>query len=325
MLVIQGDLSAVDAEVSVDQKYEGPIVEGVEHFQNRHGLEPKGILDAATLKKMNTPFSERITQLQLTMERLRWLPHRFQKPPIIVNIPEFRLYAVNDQYRSAFTMKVVVGRAYGHQTPVFASQIESVIFRPYWNVPHSIVKAELVPHLKKDSSYFSKNDYEIVDKNAEVVTEAADSKDVIAQLNSGKLGVRQKPGPQNALGLIKFEFPNQYDVYMHGTPSKALFARTRRDFSHGCIRVEDPVELAKWVLQDRPEWSEENMRAAIDGEDRVEVKLKEPIPVLIFYSTAVVLEGGEVHFYDDIYGLDAQLEETLAQRELRSAAGESLN
>jgi murein L,D-transpeptidase YcbB/YkuD len=291
----------------------------------RHGLESNGVLNAATVKKLNTPSSQRITQLQLAMERMRWLPHRFQEPPVIVNIPEFRLYALNDQYRSIFTMKVVVGRAYGHQTPIFASQIKSVIFRPYWNVPESIVKAELIPHLKKNPSYFSQNDYEIVDRHENVVSEEADNKEVIAQLIAGKVRVRQMPGPQNALGLLKFEFPNQYDVYMHGTPAKALFARTRRDFSHGCIRLEDPVELAKWILQDRPEWSEENMRAAMNGDTRVEVKLKEPIPVLIFYSTAVVLDGGEAHFYDDIYGLDAELEQILAQRKSGASSAEMPN
>jgi murein L,D-transpeptidase YcbB/YkuD len=325
LLVLQEDLSPEQAKASSIEKYEGPIVEGVKHFQMRHGLESNGVLNAATVKKLNTPSSQRITQLQLAMERMRWLPHRFQEPPVIVNIPEFRLYALNDQYRSIFTMKVVVGRAYGHQTPIFASQIKSVIFRPYWNVPESIVKAELIPHLKKNPSYFSQNDYEIVDRHENVVSEEADNKEVIAQLIAGKVRVRQMPGPQNALGLLKFEFPNQYDVYMHGTPAKALFARTRRDFSHGCIRLEDPVELAKWILQDRPEWSEENMRAAMNGDTRVEVKLKEPIPVLIFYSTAVVLDGGEAHFYDDIYGLDAELEQILAQRKSGASSAEMPN
>ena len=142
---------------------------------------------------------------------------------------------------TVFTMKVVVGKAYGHQTPVFASEIKSVIFRPYWNVPSSILGAELIPHLEKNSSYFSENSYEIVDKNERVVSEGTLNEEVEAQLRAGKLSVRQTPGPQNALGLIKFEFPSEYDVYMHGTPAKQLFSRTRRDFSHGCIRVEDPV------------------------------------------------------------------------------------
>jgi len=231
----------------------------------------------------------------------------------VVNIPEFRLYAVNEKYLTVFTMKVVVGKAFGHQTPVFANEIRSVIFRPYWNVPQSILEAELIPELMKNPSYLSENSYEIVDKDERVVSEGPVSKEVEALLLAGKLSVRQIPGPQNALGLVKFEFPNQYDVYMHGTPAKELFSRSRRDFSHGCIRVEDPVKLASWVLQGMPEWTEESIRAAMNGETTMEVKLEKPIPVLIFYSTAVVLEGEEPHFFGDIYGLDAELERALAK------------
>ncbi len=313
LLALLGDFPEKHGETRTEGNYQGALVEAVKHFQLRHGLEPDGIISAPTLKKLNTPLSRRVTQLQLAMERMRWLPHQFERPPIVVNIPEFRLYAVNEEYRTVFTMKVVVGKAYGHQTPVFASEIKSVIFRPYWNVPQSILEAELIPHLEKNSSYFSENSYEIVDKNERVVSEGTLNEEVEAQLRAGKLRVRQTPGLQNALGLIKFEFPNEYDVYMHGTPAKQLFSRTRRDFSHGCIRVEDPVVLAKWVLQGMPEWTEDSIRSAMNGEKTMEVKLKEPIPVLILYSTAVVLEGGEVHFFDDIYGLDAVLERALAQ------------
>jgi murein L,D-transpeptidase YcbB/YkuD len=313
LLTLLRDLPAGLEEALGEGDYEGALVDAVKHFQLRHGLEPNGILDAPTLRKLNTPLSRRVTQLQLAMERMRWLPRQFERPPIVVNIPEFRLYAVNDEYRSVFTMNVVVGKAYRHQTPVFASVIRSVIFRPYWNVPQSILEAELIPDLKKNPSYFSENSYEIVDKDERVVSEGPVSKEVEAQLRAGELRVRQTPGPQNALGLMKFEFPNEYDVYMHGTPAKQLFSRSRRDFSHGCIRVEDPVALAKWVFQGMPEWKEDSIRAAMNGEETTEVKLKEPIPVLILYSTAVVLEGEEPHFFEDIYGLDADLERALAQ------------
>jgi len=313
MLALLGDLPTVDKETSGEGNYQGPLVDAVKHFQRRHGLEPNGILDAPTLRELNTPLSRRVTQLQLALERMRWLPHEFTRPPIVVNIPEFRLYALNEKYVTAFTMKVVVGKAYGHQTPVFANEIRSVIFRPYWNVPQSIVKAEMIPHLKKDPSYLSKNSYEIVDKDERVVREGPVSDETLAELRAGKLRIRQTPGPENALGLVKFEFPNQYDVYMHGTPAKELFSRTRRDFSHGCIRVEDPVKLADWVFQGMPEWTEDNIRSAMNGEKTMEVKLKEPIPVLIFYSTAVVLEGEEPHFFQDIYALDADLLRALAQ------------
>jgi len=313
LLTLLGDLPKIQAEEGSEGRYQGNLVEAVRHFQRRHGLEPNGILDARTIKILNIPISRRVLQLQLAMERMRWLPHQFARPPIVVNIPEFRLYAVNEEYRTAFTMNVVVGRAYGHQTPVFASEIKSIIFRPYWNVPQSIVNAEMIPHLRKNPSYLSRNSYEIVDKSGTAVSAETGNQKILAQLRKGKWKVRQTPGPANSLGLVKFEFPNQYDVYMHGTPAEELFSKTRRDFSHGCIRVEDPVALAKWVMQAIPQWSEENIRAAMDGNETTEVKLKEPIPVLILYSTAVVLEGGEEHFYEDIYGQDGDLQRTLEQ------------
>ncbi len=252
-------------------------------------------------------------QLQLTLERWRWLPHAFARPPIVVNIPAFRVYAANEEYKAAFSMKVVVGRAYQHKTPVFASLMRSVIFRPYWNVPLSIQQHELVPDIEKDSSYLEQNAYEIVDRRGNVISDGAMDDDLLEKLRSGKLAIRQKPGPDNALGLIKFEFPNQYDVYMHDTPAKSLFSRSRRDFSHGCIRVEDAVTLAAWVLRDDPEWTVEKIHDAMNGEERMEVKIQNPVPVLILYGTAVAQENGEVDFYNDIYGYDAELERALTQ------------
>ena len=313
LLALLGDLRADQTSELLEGTYRDPLVAGVKNFQRRHGLAPNGIIDAPTLKELNTPLSERVMQLQLAMERIRWLPHQFARPPIVVNIPEFRLYAVNDEYRSVFTMKVVVGKAFGHQTPVFADEIKSVLFRPYWNVPETIAIPEIIPHLKKDPDYLAANDYEIVDRNAKVIEAAAQPNEIAAQLRSGAWRIRQIPGRKNALGLIKFEFPNTYDVYMHGTPASELFSRSRRDFSHGCIRVEDPVALAEWVLRDMPGWDEEKIRAAMNGDETIAVRLTRPIPVLIFYSTAVVLEGDEPHFYDDIYGLDTGLEKLLRE------------
>jgi L,D-transpeptidase YcbB len=313
LLALLGDFPENQPITGREARYQGPPVEGVKHFQRRHGLVSNGIIDAATRRQLNTPLSRRVVQLQLAMERMRWLPHDFAQPPIVVNIPEYRLYAINEQYSSAFTMNVIVGRAYGHQTPVFANEIESVIVRPYWNVPASIARLELIPHLENDPSYFSKNSYEVVDRNEKIVGEGPISKETRNQIVAGGLRVRQTPGPGNALSLLKFEFPNRYDVYMHGTPSTQLFSRSRRDFSHGCIRVEDPVALAKWVLRGMPEWTEERIRNAMNDDETIEVRLKEPIPVLILYSTAVVLEGNEVRFLDDIYGLDADLERALTQ------------
>jgi murein L,D-transpeptidase YcbB/YkuD len=293
--------------------YKGPLVEAVKHFQQRHGLEPNGIAGPETFKELNTPLSQRVSQLQLTLERWRWLPHEFATPPIVVNIPEFRVYAVNEQYRPAFSMKVVVGRSYKHQTPVFASEVKAVMFRPYWTVPLDIQRKELLPELRKNPSYLQKHAYEVVDSGGAVITDDGVSEAMMKQLYSGKLTIRQRPGNENSLGLLKFDMPNGYDVYMHGTPARQLFSRSRRDFSHGCIRVEDPVALAAWVLRDKPEWDSEHILAAMNGDATFRVSLSKPIPVLILYGTAIVTEGGEIHFYADIYGHDATLEQVLAK------------
>jgi murein L,D-transpeptidase YcbB/YkuD len=168
-----------------------------------------------------------------------------------------------------------------------------------------------LPHLEKNPSYLAENSYEIADRSGNVVSDGTITDEMKDSLRSGKLVVRQRPGPDNSLGLLKFEFPNPYDVYMHGTPAKQLFSRSRRDFSHGCIRVEDPVALAAWVLRDKPEWTPESIRNAMNGDETIRVDLKNPIPVLILYGTAVVEENGEIQFFDDIYGYDAALERAL--------------
>jgi L,D-transpeptidase YcbB len=314
LLVLLGDLPAAEKDSLSPGLYQGALITAVKCFQQRHGLDPNGLIDVQTVTELNTPLSRRVAQLQLTLERWRWLPHQFQSPPIIVNIPEFRLRAVDEQYRWILFMKVVVGRAYRHRTPVFASDIRSVIFRPYWNVPLSIVRAELLPHIEKDPAYLAKNSYEIVDSAGIVVGEGKVGEQVRHQLRSGKLGIRQTPGPNNALGLLKFDFPNPHDVYMHGTPAMELFSRTRRDFSHGCIRIEDPVAVAAWLLRDRQEWTADNIRAAMLGDKTFRVDLKKPVPVLIVYGTTVVMENGEVDFFRDIYGQDAALEQVLKSR-----------
>jgi L,D-transpeptidase YcbB len=317
-LELLGDLSQQYRRVSTI--YQGALVDALKHFQARHGLEPNGVLDAATITALNVPLDDRVTQLGLTMERLRWAPREFERPPIVVNIPEFRLRAEDEQYHWALSMKVVVGRAYKHKTPVFESQIQAVIFRPYWNVPLSITQAELVPEIEKNSSYLAAHSYEIVDKSGEVISTGPVDSDLLQRVRSGELRVRQRPGPDNSLGLIKFDIPSTYDVYMHGTPATELFSLSRRDFSHGCIRVEDPVALALWVLRGQGDWDEEKILSAMNGETTFEVKLDRPIPVLIVYGTAVVMENGEVHFLKDIYGYDAALEKALATRDSETRA-----
>lgn len=313
LLRLVGDLPQ-GAEVSVDPPiYKGALVDAVKNFQRRLGRDVTGHIDAQTVADLNVPLSSRVRQMQLTLERWRWLPESYQSGAIVANIPEFRLRAYDKNFNIGVTMNVVVGKAYGHGTPVFSENMKYVVFRPYWEVPYSITKAEIIPHILRDSGYLAKENLEIVDSKQNVVASAAVSSDVIGQLRAGKLFVRQKPGPKNSLGLVKFLFPNSYNVYMHDTPAAALFSRSRRDFSHGCVRLEKPAELAAWVLRDTPGWTPERIHEAMNGSTTQQVNLAHPIPVLIVYATVIVLEDGQVHFYDDIYHHDAELEKALAQ------------
>ncbi|MDO8803111.1 MAG: L,D-transpeptidase family protein [Elusimicrobiota bacterium] len=289
--------------------YAGPLVKAVKRFQRRHGLAPDGILGEQTLRHLNTPLAQRLRQLQLTLERWRWLPHRFSRSPILVNIPEFRLYAGDSP-----SQKVVVGMAFEHETPVFASELTEIVFRPPWTVPMSIQRSELVPKIEKNPSYLEANDFEVIDGKEAVVSSGAVSTEVLNQLREGQLYLRQRPGPANSLGLVKFLMPNAHSVYLHGTPSRRGFRESERDLSHGCIRVEDPGALAAWALRYQPEWTPERIRAAMAGAETVTVKLTEPIPVLLQYGTAVAVEGGEVHFFDDIYGRDGAEGEAFEKR-----------
>ena len=313
LLRLAGDLPQ-GADVSVDPPiYKGALVDAVKNFQGRMGRDVTGHIDAQTVADLNVSLSSRVRQMQLTLERWRWLPESYQNAPIIANIPEFRLRAYDKNFNIGVTMNVVVGKAYGHGTPVFSENMQYVVFRPYWEVPYSITKAEIVPHILRDPAYLARENLEVVDSKQNVVASSAVSSDAIEQLRAGKLFVRQKPGPKNSLGLVKFLFPNSYNVYMHDTPATELFSRSRRDFSHGCVRLGKPAELAAWVLRDNPGWTPERIHAAMNGATTQQVNLAHPIPVLIVYATVIVLEDGQVHFYDDIYHHDAELEKALAQ------------
>jgi murein L,D-transpeptidase YcbB/YkuD len=219
MLRLVGDLPA-GANVPADGTvYEGPLVEAVKNFQRRHGREPDGRITAQTLADMNVPLSSRVRQMQLTLERWRWLSIANQAAPIVANIPEFRVRAYDENFKVALSMNVVVGKAYGHSTPVFADKMEYLIFRPYWSVPYSIAKAEFLPHIASDPDYLAKKGFEVVDSRQQVVTSGTVTSDVLQQLRAGKLFIRESPSPKNSLGLVKFIFPNNYDVYMHDTPA----------------------------------------------------------------------------------------------------------
>ena len=313
LLRLVGDLPA-DASLPTDGTvYQAPLVDAVRSFQRRHGRTPDGRITAQTLADLNVPLTRRVRQMQLTLERWRWLPVGLHSAPIVANIPEFRLRAYDEEYNVTLSMNVVVGKAFDHNTPVFSDTMEYAVFRPYWSVPDSIAKAEFLPRVARDPDYLAKKGFEVVNSRQEVVTSGAVTSDILSQLRAGKLFIRQTPGPKNSLGLVKFIFPNSYNVYMHDTPAQEFFAKSRRDFSHGCIRLEKPADLAVWVLRDNPGWDMDRIRAAMNGSPNQQVNLAHPIPVLIVYGTVIVTEDGLVHFYDDLYGHDAALEKVLAK------------
>jgi L,D-transpeptidase YcbB len=313
LLRLLGDLPAEASVPSDTTVYQTAQVDAVKNFQRRHGRTPDGRITAQTLADLNIPLTNRIRQMQLTLERWRWLSVSLHSVGIVVNIPEFRLRAYDENYNILLSMNVVVGKAYRHDTPVFSDSMKYIVFRPYWNVPYSIAKAEFLPRLAGDPEYLAKKGFEVVNRNQDVVTSGAVTDDMLAQLRAGKLYIRQMPGPKNSLGLVKFIFPNSANVYMHDTPAQEFFAKERRDFSHGCIRLEKPADLAVWVLDENPGWDMDRVRAAMNGAPNQQVNLAHPIPVFILYGTVVVTEDGIVHFYDDIYGHDAALEKVLAK------------
>jgi murein L,D-transpeptidase YcbB/YkuD len=302
-----GDLPAAVRIPPHSQTYDGHLAEAVVRFQRRHGLDPDGRLGRATLEQLNTPLSRRVEQLRLALERWRWIPRDPPRPMVLVNLPEFRLQAWDDDGTSALSMKVVVGKAYVNETPIVAAEMTQLIFRPSWSVPAYIQASELVPKVRRDREYLARNGYQVVDGSGKVVSSGAVGDDTLKRLRRGGLSIRQTPGAHNSLGLVKFVFPNRYDVYLHGTPARDLLARSRRDFSHGCIRVADPAGLAAWVLRGNPEWTQKRIRAAMRGRGTIPVGLNIHPAVVVFYATAVVLETGEARFFPDLYGLDAAL------------------
>jgi murein L,D-transpeptidase YcbB/YkuD len=253
----------------------------------------------------------RIQQITTTLERWRWLPHRFAVPPIIVNIPAFELYAFRasgDRERDVLRMDVVVGKAYDHKTPVFSGAVQHVIFSPYWDVPPSIARKELLPKARRDLDYLARNEYEIVGSNEQVI---ATTYDAVEAVSAERARIRQRPGKENALGGVKFIFPNEFNVYMHDTPAQSLFERARRDFSHGCIRLSQPAALAALLLRDQAGWDSTRIATEMQRGVPLQVPLTTPVPVHVVYATAIAREDGSVVFHEDIYGHDRHLRSLL--------------
>jgi len=298
-----------------DRTYSEALSKAVKKFQERHGLAADGYLTKETVAQLNVPLSDRVEQLRLALERYRWLRYEFTQPPVVVNLPEFRLRAFDRDGKVGLAMTVNIGDAYDFQTPVFENNIRYLVFRPYWNVPPRILHDEVIPDIQDDRNYVHDGNMEVTTIDGKVVATGAVSDSVLQQLRAGKFTVREKPGPENALGLLKIIFPNDHHVYLHDTPaSKDMFSGGPGAQSHGCIHLQKPAELAAWLLRDKPEWTLERVEQAMhEGRDNFTVNLTNPVPILIIYTTAIVEDDGEVHFYRDIYGHDAALDTALAK------------
>ena len=309
-LRITGDLSGWAGTKPV---YNRAVAKAVARFQSRHGIPSNGIVGAATLAALNAPVQVRIRQIQLNLERYRWLPAEFGSRYIYVNIPDYRLSAY-DVGKPVLNMRVVVGGEYQNTTPVFADSMRFVVFRPYWYVPPRILVHEILPHIRKKRSYLARNHFEVIDAKYE--SRVLDPRRINwSRVDLTKVRLRQRGGsPTNPLGLVKFMFPNQLAIYLHDTPSRRSFSRPQRTLSHGCVWVEKPVELADYVLAGQGDWNEKKIRQAmltphsasaggrLDGHS---VTLEQPLPVYIVYFTAFV-RNGIVNFRRDAYGKDRE-------------------
>jgi murein L,D-transpeptidase YcbB/YkuD len=307
-LAALGDLPR---DAAVPALFEEPLVGAVVRFQRRHGLEPDGVIGRATARALAVPAAARVRQIELALERLRWIPALQSGRVVFVNVPAFELLAYDEIASGdppALEMAVVVGRAARTETPVFAGAMKTVVFAPYWNVPRSIARGEIVPKQHRNPGYLASQGMEVVAGGRVLGT----GPEAVAALAAGSAQVRQRPGARNALGRVKFLFPNNNNVYLHDTPSQGLFRRARRDFSHGCIRVSEPAALALWVLREQG-WDEARVARGLALTQETRVAIETPIPVVIYYATAAARRDGTISFYDDIYGHDAVLERALAR------------
>ena len=296
----------LDAPEDADPVYDDEVAEAVARFQARHGIEADSSAGPATLSALNVPVETRIRQIELNLDRYRWLPAEFEDRYILVNIPDFRLRAY-DGGREVFEQRVIVGDEYQNATPVFADSMTYLVFRPEWNVPSRILVNEMLPKLREDIYDLARHDFEVVDTDGDSLVRdpsSIDWNDV--DTVDLRYRVRQKPGETNSLGLLKFMFPNRFNIYLHDTPARKLFDQPVRTLSHGCVRVENPVELADFSLDGQDGWDERKIREAMEDSTAARsrsVSLERPVPVYLLYLTAFVREG-ELHFRNDPYDKD---------------------
>lgn len=313
-LAITGDLNE---ELTNDSElFDDSLEQALRNFQRRHGLRTDGIVGQYTLAALNVPVEKRIGQIELNMERLRWLPQNLGSRYILVNVANFELY-VAENNQTLMSMRVIVGKPYWN-TPVFTAEMTYLVLNPHWNIPQTIFAEEKLPKIKKDPEYFSKDRIRVLKgwspKAQEIDPTTIDWSKVTEQNFNYRL--RQEPGTGNPLGQIKFMFPNPYHVYLHDTPQKSLFSRTDRNLSHGCIRIEKPLDLAEYVLHLSPAWTPRKIRTAINKGATKSVGLPEPIPVYLVYFTAWVEEDSSIEFRNDIYGRDEALYQALREAPL---------
>lgn len=310
-LMVTHDLGADPPEDP--ELFDENLDQAVHHFQTRHGLDVDGVVGPATLAALNVTASERVQQIEVNMERWRWLPQHLGKRYILVNIANFELDVVEGD-ELVMDMRVIVGRTY-RRTPVFSDRMTYLVLNPYWHVPHSIATQDMLPLIRKDPDYFSKQNIKVFQgwgrDAAQLDPATIDWSKVTARTFGYRF--RQEPGPNNALGRVKFMFPNQFNVYLHDTPARELFKRAERGFSSGCIRIEKPLQLAEYVLQGDPRWTSQAIRAALDRRVEQTVRLPEPVPVHLLYWTAWATRDGTIHFRGDIYGRDTPLAEALRE------------
>lgn len=294
-LVASGDVAG--HAVVDDELFDDELAVATKEFQRRHGLGPDGQVGAATVAALNVPVERRIDQIRANLERARWVFRDLGSDFLVVNIAGFYAQLIRDR-ELVWTTRVQVGKPY-HATPVFRSDVQYLVLNPTWTVPPGILRNEILPKVRRDPGYLAANRMNIVDSNGNVVDPAT-----VDQSARFPHSIRQAPGPDNALGVVKFIFPNPYNVYLHDTPSKSLFEKAERAFSHGCIRVENPLDLAVQLLQDQEQWDRAAIDRTIASRKTTTVPLSEPLPVLVLYWTAKVEDDGRLVFFQDPYSLD---------------------
>lgn len=279
------------------------LVAALKTFQRSHGLEAAGTLGPQTVAALNVSVQSRIEQIRTNLERARWILRSVGEDMVVVNIAGYYLRVVLGG-KPVWNTRVIVGQTY-HKTPIFTEQMKHVVFNPDWTVPRSIVRNEIFPKASANPGYLSANNYMLTSASGPVDPSTLDWSQWTGA--TFPYGVVQRPGPKNALGLVKFLFPNKHSVYLHDTPGRGLFVKSGRTFSHGCIRVEDPMKLAEVILADRLGWDRAKIDATVAKGKLAQINLPKPLPVLLLYWTVDPQFDGTANFYDDIYGRDARL------------------